>query len=450
MRKAVLGVLGAALCCNMALAQDSRVSSSVKGSLLIYSKVELRWNAAGALVQDTVLSLANDFPDDVYVQMYFVNGDAETDPVFSSGPSPILIAEGEPGWNWVDCQFLLTPEQPVYWSAATGNPVGCQPWSILDPDLGNGPGRPDPEGSSDRVLRGFIIAYATDAQGREVYWNHLSGKGTIINYGNTSAWEYNAWAFQSRISTSSVPGQVHPEPGILRMDSNEYDYGFDMLLFDFFAAGSQALSSGGNVVTVDTDLTLHPVGGNFTQDGNFPYSPITTKAKFDIWNMNERKLSNTDLCITCWDQRLISNYNAPNNMLLPNLQSDKGKARIDGLESDRCEENCLRNFDGSLMELEQIIDLLGDLFGEVDIVCSSDASILGVAAKILSFAGGGRAMAGSNLVGMGTQSAKLKADIISPPGSLREDAYNSIGRDASKVNTGSIRPTERIRSTSGK
>jgi hypothetical protein len=443
------GIMAVA-CCNIAMAQN-RVSASQKGSLLYWSKVELRWNAAGDLVQDTVLSLTNDYPADVYVQLYFVNGDEELDPVFSSGPVPILIAEGEPGCNFVDCGFLLTPDQPVYWSAATGDPINCQPFDILDPDTGNGPGRPDPEGSTDRVLRGYVVGWATDASfTNELYWNHLSGKATIINYAETSAWEYNAWAFQSRVSTSPTPGQVHPEPGVIRMNGSEYDYNFDVLLFDFFAAGSQALSGPSTVVTVNTDLTLHPPGRDFRENSTFPYNPITTKAHFDIWNMNERKLSNTRRCITCWDQALIGSYAAPNNMLLVNLGSDKGKARIDGLQADECEENCLRTVTDELMTLEDIIDLLGDLFGEVEIVCSIDSPLLGVAAKHLTFSGGAIAVAGSNLVGMGTNGdAQIRFDEgTSNPGSLREEAYSRIGRDPSKVN-GTVRPSDRIQGLPG-
>lgn len=52
-----------------------RVTASEKGSLLIFSKVEIRWDAAGALIQDTFIDLTNDYPDDVKVKMYFINGD---------------------------------------------------------------------------------------------------------------------------------------------------------------------------------------------------------------------------------------------------------------------------------------------------------------------------------------------------------------------------------------
>ncbi|MCP4590202.1 MAG: hypothetical protein GY842_05635, partial [bacterium] len=46
-----------------------------KGSLLIFPKVELRWDASGQLIQDTFIDLTNDYPDDVRVRVYYVNGD---------------------------------------------------------------------------------------------------------------------------------------------------------------------------------------------------------------------------------------------------------------------------------------------------------------------------------------------------------------------------------------
>ena len=62
-----------------AVAQDceERVSSVEKGSFLIYPKVEIRWDRFGQVIQDTFIDLTNDYPDDVQVQMYFINGDPE-------------------------------------------------------------------------------------------------------------------------------------------------------------------------------------------------------------------------------------------------------------------------------------------------------------------------------------------------------------------------------------
>jgi hypothetical protein len=326
---------------------------------------------------------------------------------------------------------LLTPDQPVYWSAGSGNPLGCQPFGILDPDLGNGPGRPNTDGAvGPRVLRGYIIAWAVDAQGREINWNHLSGKATIVDYAAQAAWEYGAWAFQAQYGSH---GETLPGFGFISLDGFEYDSAFDMLLFDFFASGSAALSSNGNTVSVDTDLTLHPVSVDVRQEHN---PPVTTKAHFDIWNMNERKLSNTRRCITCWDQTLLSNYGGlgiPNNFLLVNLQSDKGKARIDGKQADECEENCFRQMDPPFAPPDnQTAGFLDDLL-DLEFICSDDAAILGVAAKTLRFGNNTVDYAGSELVGQGVERAFIAYDVVGPPGTLREDTYNRIRAVPSKA-----------------
>jgi hypothetical protein len=350
-----------------------RVSASEKGSLIIFSKVELRWTAAGVLYQDTFIDLTNDYPGDVQVQMYFINGD------------PPLDEPGvrfHPGWNAVDVQIDLTGNQPTYWSALTGLPEGTSPFTILDP--GFPPGRPAPEGTGDRVMRGYIIAWAVDADGEEIRWNHLKGDALIVNYLTGAAWEYNAWAF-SVVAPNVTHGNPTGTPGILNLDGTEYEPSFDQLLLDFYAVGSTAFS-GPTLVTVNTDVTLFPVSADLRQETD---GPVTTKASFTVWNMNETQFTGYDRCITCWDQELLSNYGIPNHFLLQNLQTNKGKARIDGLASQLC-----------------------DIGG----IISENASLLGVAAKMLVFGTQGFGMAGMTLVGMGTQNALIQADVVvSPP-----------------------------------
>ncbi|MCP4593512.1 MAG: hypothetical protein GY842_22470, partial [bacterium] len=68
----------------LASAQNVRASTSEKGSLLIFPKVELRWNSAGELIQDTFIDLTNDHEDEVKVQVYYIHGDAPLEAV----PSP--------------------------------------------------------------------------------------------------------------------------------------------------------------------------------------------------------------------------------------------------------------------------------------------------------------------------------------------------------------------------
>ena len=88
-------------------------------------------------------------------------------------------------------------------------------------------------------------------------------------------------------------------------------------------------------------------------------------------------------CITCWDQALLSSYDDPNHTLLGNLHTDKGKARIDGIESVVCED---------------------------EFVDSANTPLLGVSVKMLDF-GMWTSMAGSNLVGMGYEAATIQTDL---------------------------------------
>jgi len=370
-----------------------RVSASEKGSLLIWPKVELRWDSGGNLIQDTIIELSNDFPGSVDFQMFFVNGDA---PLDESG------VRFHPGWNFVDVRIFLTANQPTYWSAATGQPAtgGVSPFTILDP--GSPPGRPDPDGSGDRVLRGFIVGWAVRvSDNHQIRFNHLKGSATIINYLASAAWEYNAYA--ARVNPNLVShGSIVGTGGVLLLDGSQYAAGYDFLLYDFFATGSQALSGGMATVTSDTDVTLMPI----TADLRLSVSPdpVTTKAEMEIWNMNEVKFSGAQRCLTCWDQALLSNYGDPDHFDLNNLQTNKGRARVNGVSDPGC-------FASSLLPAP----FAGDP--------SEYASLLGVVAKVLDVNGSDTALAGTNMVGTGEECAEIIYDV---GGVIPEDNDNGV------------------------
>jgi hypothetical protein len=397
---------------NPCMAPD-RVDATKKGSLLVYSKIELKWDAAGRLKQDTILTIINDYPEDVHVQWYFINGDEPLDAVISPAPPFGVLERAHRGWNWMDCQNELTEDESTYIAMSSGRPMGCQPFTALDP--GTPPGRPDPDAPpGHRMLRGYAIAFAVDASGDKISWNHLSGGGNLVDYSLPAAWDYGAYAFQK--ANKPVGEPTTSPPGTLNLDGLEYDQCFDKLLFDFFAVGSTAYSkpAQGVTVTLDTDLTLFPVSADLRQDVE-GRGPVTTKAKFDIWNENEDFLSGTTRCITCWDQALLSTYDPPNNFLLAHLQTHKGKARIDGVESEVC-ENC---------EFIRVCGETSPFTCEWIEVCefeSEDACLLGVAAKILDYSGtvSGRATAGNTIVGQGDDSATILYDIRSGPDSATD------------------------------
>lgn len=408
-RKLLVGTTLACLCASFVstASADDRASASKKGSLLVYPKVEIRWAPVGpeesyVVTQDTFLTIVNDFPADVKVQYYFVNGDEPLDPVFCCDPQE-LVERGHPGWNWVDCQNILTDDQSIYWSALTGNPHGCQPFTVLDP--GTPPGRPSLDSIAypgTRYLRGFIVAWAVNDSGAEIRWNHLSGTATLVNYALGTAWEYNAYAFRA-LTAGPQGAESDGQPGQLLMNGEEYDMNYNILVLDFFAEGSDPFYTYNGL---NTDLTLMVMEMDLRQDND---GPVTTKAKFDIWNSNEVRFSGTERCITCWDQTLLRDYDAPNHFLFDNLQTDKGKARIDGLGSAVCP-------------------------------LSQDAPLLGVEAKFVGYAQiagqsyendriplQGATASGSSMVGQGEDTTGfIRNDIIAEPEESNSGANGGV------------------------
>jgi hypothetical protein len=432
-----------------------RVSASQKGSLLIFSKIEIKWDQAGNVIQDTFLDISNDTPfGDVRVQGYFINGDTEIEEDCTGSPCTTIIQEYEPGWNTADCQFTLTPDQPSFWSAAQGF-VGaaanggfrCQAFTELDRDDINGHGRPDPENMNNRILRGYMILWAErfvpfaqlppdvaqqypDGVFWPINWNHLKGDGLIVNYENGTAWEYNAWAFQAR---TGIQGELIGLPGRLNMDGIMYDWPFSSLLLDFYGTGSTALSGGNQTVMVDTDLTVHAVTADVRQDG---CGPVLTKVEASIWNEFETKFSGTRRCICCWDQTMLSNWvrsaAIPNHFKRSALRTDKGKARLDGLASTECDYYDLC---GPTAMTKRLSNCVGGVAGPGFLHLSDDAAILGLATKFLAFSSGDKATAGMNLVGMGEQAAFIGYDpTTGSPALLAPDrgAVRTIGDRSSK------------------
>jgi hypothetical protein len=396
---------------------DDRATTTEKGSLFVFSGVELRWSGGGPpglpgplpqLTQDLFLSLTNDGPADVRVLMYFVNGDPPLDPVFDAAGN--LVERGHPGWNWLDNEITLTANQPVYWSLNTGAPLGLSPFTALDP--GAPPGRPAPDASGERVLRGFIIGWAVNADGEEIRWNHLAGNATAVHYALGYAWEVES-TNHAVVSGVAEGAPADATPGELSLDGAEYEVLPDVLLLNFQAAGSAAFGTppAPRLVVSNTVLTLHPISTDLRQTTT---GPATTKADFSVWNQNEVKFSGMHRCITCWDQTVFTRFDLPNHFLAFNLQTAHGKARIDGVSAPvQCDD-------------------------PVAGVYSRKAAMLGFATRILAFDPGAAqdvGAAAAALVGMGRESAQLFYDVMS--GS--QEAEGAAAPDAPALPVGATR-----------
>ncbi|MBW7904198.1 MAG: hypothetical protein LC135_13320 [Phycisphaerae bacterium] len=213
---------------------DQVGSTAEKGSVLVYPKFEVKWDAGGNLVQDTFIQVGNDFTQGVDLLILYVNGNGRL-------------------CNAERLDASLTQRQPAYWSVATGQPFGLAPVTLLD--AAKGEIDDDPLNPGGKVMRGYIVIYAINAEVKEINWNHLHGKATLVNYHLGAAWEYSPWAFRALTGNT---GDVLLAPyGRLDFDGFEYDRAPDRLLFEFFAPGSQLKSKHNQIaIARDTDLTL--------------------------------------------------------------------------------------------------------------------------------------------------------------------------------------------------
>jgi hypothetical protein len=234
-------------------AQDV-ASTSKRGSLLIFPKIE-----TGPDV-DTIIMIGNDASQAVTLKCYWMDW-------------------SQAAW---DFEIELTPYQPVWFSAKTGygtfwggisqfgwpNAGELKCWAITIPD--------QPAGALER-LRQF---------------NYLYGNALILDTATPRAFEYNAWAFY-----------LHTDPGDLGsinldLDGNEYDACPAYLVYNFFSVGG---SADGATFGLST-LSLSPCQQDLRQDK----SPVCGKARYDIWNENEIKFTNTYQCVKCWFEGVLS------------------------------------------------------------------------------------------------------------------------------------------------
>lgn len=340
--------------CSSAFAAD-RVSASEKGSVLVYPKVEVRWNTQG-LTQDTFISLNNDYTQGVHIVAFFV--------------TELCTVQYS--------DFDLTANEATYWRASDGQPKGVGPfWTGVTP-------YPDPEGCPEVIVRGFIVLFATNESNEQIRWNHLYGGATIVNYLHAFMWEYNAYAYKAVDPWSN--GAVVGTAGTINFDGAEYEQCFDTLLMDFFASNNIGAIGGWpfpiDGVPIDTDLTLVVANWDLTQGG----TPSFTKADFWIWNMNEAS-RRTHYCVYKWDEFRLS---IDPTFQIQFLQTNKGRARIEGIENVECPD-------------------------------STEQPLLGVRATFayLTWCDAGApgiiAVAGSNLFGSGLESAQLLYDVTPPP-----------------------------------
>lgn len=296
-------------------AAQNVANTSQKGSLLIFPKVEVSDKS------DTIIEINNDYWKPVDVKCYWVDKNQEIE----------------------DFMFVITKNQPVWFSARTG-----QGTINVPPFIGQ---------------LGELKCWAVDGAGEnQISFNHLYGEATIFHYDTQQSLGYNSWNFIARnvglYKSVGEGGKI-----LLTGADGGYDACPQYLVTDFVASNSPFPLDGKTVRGIDTDLTVVPCKQDLRQDR----IPTYTKLKYDIWNEDEIKYTGAYQCIKCWFEGYLhqSQYGWE-KFTYEGLHTSKGRLRIAGVESTVCK---WLDAKGNVIATAKASPLLGIVFKKFDAGC---------------------------------------------------------------------------------
>jgi len=246
--------------------------------------------------QETYVTMGNDYYQEVWVKCYWMT---EMQAI-------------------QDFMFRLTPNQPIWFRASTG-------------DGGLGVTVPPFDGP-----RGELKCWAVNAVGdSQIAFNHLYGSAFVFQ-GATTAFEYPAWSFVARAAQNAVMGTG----GKLELTglAGAYDACPSYLVENFIAADD------GRLADFEPVVTLVPCKQDLRQDR----IPTCTKAKFDVWNENETKYTGAYRCLKCWVEFELDEINVaaatnpagygfgPDKFTRDGLHTWLARFRVTGVASTVC------------------------------------------------------------------------------------------------------------------
>jgi len=283
---------------SLASAAPNVANTTQKGSLLVFPKVAVY--DAGATV-DTYFFIGNDQTSGTYIKCYWMDDNQSVE----------------------DFHFSITANQPIYFSASNNS---------KGPPFGD-----------NRV--GTLVCWAQNADDTfPVSWNHLYGYAMITSAeGNIF---YNAFSFAVRgTAFDDVAGYLP-----LNADTG-YDGCPKYLVTNFLPYEQTSISPLGGSLGAP-DITLWPCKQDLRQDR----IPTCTKAKFDIWNMNETKFTGSYQCFKCFFEGFLHEIGSkatPTGAWVYNrgkgfggekfhydtLKTDVARLRVQGVKSSVCYNN---------------------------------------------------------------------------------------------------------------
>lgn len=265
MKKSILwGSMLLAFASSAAFAAPNVINTSQKGSLLIFPDI----NTTGG--KNTVVRITNDNTAAITVKCYY--GQYTGNPYIK--PT-------------VDFDFVLTKNQPAYWSVKTGE------GTIFAPDWDNKVGE----------LKCWAVS---SGGGTQVKWNHLYGNAVVLDPVDSTSHEYTAFASFCR-SAGANGTACGTTPGTLELNGTVYDNCAQYIMGNFTPRGGYvdgvsvpANNNYLNVASCTQDLS--PVGYA---------NPIVHSIVFDVWNELEQKRTGAQELADSWWRMDLGGYGSP-------------------------------------------------------------------------------------------------------------------------------------------
>lgn len=304
------------------------VSSDKAAAIVVYPKVKVN----SSLGLDTVIRLANTNTNNPILVHCFYN-DANSH--CSGGPNDGAICTDDPavctglsfcvpGWQETDFRVLLTPGQPIEWTASSGladdqlplqsgvcvnNPsrrcgtdLDCSPFPGGRCTYSNAGTRVPPV--PENPFAGELRCIAIDPNGVPVSRNDLKGEGLTVTStaGALDVASYNAIGIQATGSSDGVANQLTLGPG----SSGEYHGCPNYLILDHFFDSARNPVPTTNA-TLTTNLVLVPCSTDYLRQ-----IPGLAVVQYLVFNEFEQRFS-TSKAVRCFQDlqlSLIDTFNA--------------------------------------------------------------------------------------------------------------------------------------------
>ena len=355
---------------------NAATTSDQPAAVLIYPKIIFNTEP---VLTDTIIEVANASNQPVDLHCFYVNATSHctnTGLACTSGLDCIgtaALGACVPGWGEQDFHVVVTPNQPLYWTASAGRnrscanatPPTCEglplsglgvcdggtPLCVSDADCGTGghcnhlggsnAGTSIPPVPEDVLFVGELKCVAVNELGLPRLANFVYGTATLVSTsgGPVDAQSYNAVGIKARgfcdgfgngpfcdsdaDCDPGVPCIAEPDifidSDILQMGSIDDQTPFqgcaETLILDhvFDGAPDPIVPDPGNPLSGGifvTDLTLVPCTEDFaTGTANLGRST----AQFLVFNEFEQRFSTTEQ-VTCFDETLLSNLDTTDNV----------------------------------------------------------------------------------------------------------------------------------------